>query len=40
MAPISDFSLFLVDGGLEFSTTDTNFHGSGEVFVMLNNNCD
>jgi len=29
MAPISDLSLTLVDGGLEFSTTDTNFQGGG-----------
>ena len=35
MAAISDFYLTLVDGGLEFSTTDTTFHGGGEVYIWL-----
>ena len=35
MASISDFDLFLVDGGLNFSTTDTNFHGGGDVVFLL-----
>ena len=40
MAPISDFNMNLVDGGLEFSTTDTNFFyttgsSSSDYFVSI-----
>ena len=30
MAPISDFNLTLVDGGLQFSTNDTNFYNTAD----------
>ena len=36
MASISDFNINLVDGGLNFSTTDTNYQGGGDgAFIYL-----
>ena len=41
MAPISDFSVILVNGGFEFTTTDTNFHGSDHrVLLWIRNVSD